>query len=147
MTEYVVGFAFSHSNYVLLIEKQRPCWQKGRLNGIGGHVEAGELPSQAMAREFKEETNIWVPPDAWYHYATLKCADEQTIFFFWVVLTDLFLNQRCQLTDEKLFLMPWWEVTPHNAIPNLTWMLPMAGNLSLEISPRKAKRLILTEVY
>ena len=39
MTEYVVGFMLSiDGEDVALIRKERPAWQKGRLNGIGGHI-------------------------------------------------------------------------------------------------------------
>ena len=41
VTEYVVGFAFDKKREnVALIQKNRPPWQKGKLNGIGGHIEA-----------------------------------------------------------------------------------------------------------
>jgi hypothetical protein len=51
------GFAFSpdHSR-VVLIAKNRPARQAGRLNGVGGHVKPGETPAAAMAREFREES-------------------------------------------------------------------------------------------
>jgi len=56
---YVVGFAFDHDfSHVLLIWKNRPLWQAGKLNGIGGKIEPGELPLNAMIREFAEETGI-----------------------------------------------------------------------------------------
>ena len=45
MTEYVCGFAFDNTKqYVTLIEKKRPNWQAGYLNGVGGHIEEGEVP-------------------------------------------------------------------------------------------------------
>lgn len=54
---YVLGFMFDHEEkHVLLIWKNRPKWQAGKLNGIGGKIEAGETPLQAMEREFTEET-------------------------------------------------------------------------------------------
>jgi 8-oxo-dGTP pyrophosphatase MutT (NUDIX family) len=54
---YVVGFLFSEDeSRVLLVWKNRPAWQDGKLNGVGGKIEAGETPLQAMEREFKEET-------------------------------------------------------------------------------------------
>jgi 8-oxo-dGTP pyrophosphatase MutT (NUDIX family) len=43
---------------VLLIEKDRPLWQKGKLNLPGGGIEAGETPEQAAVRELKEETGL-----------------------------------------------------------------------------------------
>ena len=35
---------------VLLIEKQDPAWQKGFLNAVGGKIEPGEQPLEAMTR-------------------------------------------------------------------------------------------------
>ena len=43
MTRYVVGFVFNKSKTeVMLIEKQRPLWQKNHFNGIGGHIRKGK---------------------------------------------------------------------------------------------------------
>ena len=56
---YVVGFLFNPDmTEVVLIKKNRPDWQKGLLNGVGGKIESGEDPITAMIREFKEETGI-----------------------------------------------------------------------------------------
>lgn len=57
MINYVVGFFHNEIN-VVLIEKQCPEWQKGLLNGVGGHIEEGEMPLGAMCREFQEETGL-----------------------------------------------------------------------------------------
>lgn len=58
-TKYVVGFMFSEdSSKVALIRKNRPEWQKGLLNGIGGHCESSDKNNQdTMIREFEEETD------------------------------------------------------------------------------------------
>ncbi len=57
---YVVGFIFSEDkNDILLVKKKRPDWQKGYLNGIGGHIELwDDSPLHAMIRECKEETGL-----------------------------------------------------------------------------------------
>lgn len=57
MKTYVLGFCFNAAlNKVVLIRKNRPQWQAGKLNGVGGHVEPWELPLGAMVREFREES-------------------------------------------------------------------------------------------
>jgi len=59
MQSYVVGFAFSEdTNHILLVRKLRPAWQQGSLNGIGGKIEPGEAPMEAMQRECLEESGL-----------------------------------------------------------------------------------------
>jgi 8-oxo-dGTP diphosphatase len=58
MIEYVVGIVLDEFDYVLLLRKNRPDWQSGWLNGIGGHIEEGESPYEAMVRECKEECGL-----------------------------------------------------------------------------------------
>jgi 8-oxo-dGTP diphosphatase len=69
MKKYVVGFLISGS-LVSLIKKNRPEWQKGKINGIGGKIEKGETPEQAMKREFYEEAGIRI--NKWKRFAVLN---------------------------------------------------------------------------
>ena len=66
MKPYCLGFLFNKARtYVWLIQKNKPDFQRGKYNGIGGAVEVGETYEQAMEREFFEEAglkiNSWVP--------------------------------------------------------------------------------------
>lgn len=47
-----------HNPEMLVIEKDRPAWQKGRLNLPGGKIEPGETPVDAAFREMMEETGL-----------------------------------------------------------------------------------------
>ena len=125
MIEYVVGFLLCE-NMVALIEKQRPEWQRGRLNGIGGHVEAGETAECAMIREFEEETGRLIP--AWQHFCTLTASDNSwTVYFFTARVSRLIELQ--QPTDE----IPRWRLIsslPHmgnRLVDNVRWLVPMAA--------------------
>ena len=52
---YVLGFMFSPDmERILLMRKNRPEFQAGKFNGIGGKIEGTETPLQAMIREFEE---------------------------------------------------------------------------------------------
>jgi 8-oxo-dGTP diphosphatase len=65
---YVLGFLFHGKGSdmeVALIRKLKPVQQVGKLNGIGGKIEAGEPPFDAMCREFFEETDALVT--SWTH--------------------------------------------------------------------------------
>lgn len=69
----VVGFIFNKEmSKVLLIEREKPAWQAGKLNGIGGHLEKGETIHQCMVRECKEETGLETTVTDWIHFAILN---------------------------------------------------------------------------
>lgn len=55
--DYVLGFVFFKNN-VLLMLKQKPDWQKGLWNGIGGKIESNEPAIEAMRREAIEKIYI-----------------------------------------------------------------------------------------
>jgi 8-oxo-dGTP diphosphatase len=59
MIRYSAGFLFSKDyKQVLLIKKEKPDWQRGLYNGVGGKVEPGETELNCMIREFEEETKL-----------------------------------------------------------------------------------------
>jgi len=67
---YSVGFLVSpEGDRVLLLEKARPDWIKGLWNGVGGHIERGESPFEAMMREAAEEAAL--PPLPWKHLGVI----------------------------------------------------------------------------
>lgn len=117
-TQYVVGFLFDNNYKVSLIQKNRPDWQKGKYNGIGGHIENGELPKDAMRREFYEEAGIDI--NSWEHYCTVYYTD--AIIHFFRAFGDYQLITK---TDERVFWQPF-EKLGDNVIPNLHWLIPLA---------------------
>lgn len=120
-TRYVCGFAF-HDGDVLLIEKQRPDWQRGKWNGVGGHIEPGESDAEAMRREFREETGADV--HGWDHVATLVTDHGSEVVFFRALLGSR--PSIRQTTDEE---PRWWSAfSLPVTIPNLRWLIPLALN-------------------
>lgn len=131
-TDYVVGFAFS-LGFVLLIKKARPAWQKDKLNGVGGHVEDGELPQDAMVREFFEETGIFTSVRDWKHFAVVM-TDRSRVFMYTVNLTtpmmkDVPITQNLANTmttnDETV---GWYPDIVKNlpTVPNIPWLVELA---------------------
>ena len=120
MITYVVGFAFGVGE-VALIRKARPDWQKGRLNGIGGHIEEGESSHEAMVREFEEETGVELI--YWDLFAKLQGKDWSCDFFrvFGVDLTTLKTT-----TDEEVVIIDSKNLADHEIINNLKWLIPLA---------------------
>ncbi len=61
MQEYVLVYAkpkLGPSDLVLVVVKDRPLWQVGKINLVGGKIEAGETPEEAAVRELKEESGL-----------------------------------------------------------------------------------------
>jgi 8-oxo-dGTP diphosphatase len=121
VTEFVAGFLLGGSPYntVALVRKERPEWQRGRLNGIGGHIESGESPAEAMRREFFEEAGLDI--DTWEHFATVE-GDWGRVYFFraWGEPQHA---KTC--TDEEIVLESSFHV-PSSVVPNLQFLLPLA---------------------
>lgn len=57
--EYVLIHARNEQGKILLVLKDRPVSQKGKLNLVGGKIEPGETPNQAAIRELHEETGLY----------------------------------------------------------------------------------------
>jgi 8-oxo-dGTP diphosphatase len=119
--KYVVGFLFSPGlDWVVLIEKKRPKWQVGLLNGVGGHIEADELSYDAMVREFEEEAGI--ANTTWKHFAIIRGKDLSVNFY--ASFDDVMGNIK-QMTDERLCITEVAKL-PKNVIHNLRWLIPLA---------------------
>lgn len=133
--DYVAGFLFDdNGGRVVLIEKQKPSWQKGLYNGIGGKIEANELPDEAMRREFEEETGVDV--EGWTRFARLKGESdvEWRVHFFYTLNTNALLDVKDgrQPTEERPFVFWIDELRTVPKIPNLAWLIPMALTMSKE---------------
>jgi len=122
---YVVGFLFSldilaKDTKVALIEKQKPEWQKNRFNGIGGKVEDGENPLEAMTREFKEETGALIID--WRPFCEYFWRGD--IIYFFESHGDLSKLESKEI--EQIKIVKVCEVGNYPIIINLRWLIPLA---------------------
>jgi 8-oxo-dGTP diphosphatase len=134
---YVCGFLFTHDRrHVALIHKLKPDWQRGKFNGIGGKLEVGETISEAMGREFFEETGLFIQRFHWERFLTMKfVAKDEVVHFFKATLVSGEVHLESK-TDE---LVGWYKVNEGGQVlnlptlPNLAWVIPMAlsGNKGL----------------
>ena len=123
MQEYVLGFMFdSRKDRVLLIEKQKPTWQRGKYNEIGGKVEEGETPLEAMVREFTEEVGYATAPSQWSHFASMKGHVGWRVECF---MSYGQIDTAQQMESEVPGIFPTSRI-PYRAISNLHWLIPMA---------------------
>jgi 8-oxo-dGTP diphosphatase len=151
MTEYVLGFLFSPDlSRVVLIRKERPQWQAGKLNGVGGKVDPGEDAYTAMVREFREETGLTEP--SWIQYATIGGPDaaknhtsefKLTVFY----ATSAYYDTVTSITDEKVGFYSvdrLMEDTGTVTVPNVRWLVQMALSL---FRGEGAKSFSIAETY
>lgn len=130
--KYVVGFAFS-PNYqdVLLIEKRKPAWQAGKLNGIGGKIESGEQPIDAMVREFREECGLQTTVSDWLHFMHMHGGENDDggkfeVHFF--CTTTAAIHSYASLTSEPVEIEGVNNITPLrlDMVENLPWCIALA---------------------
>lgn len=121
--EYTVSFVFDAAHdHVLLIRKNRPPWQAGLLNGVGGHLEDGETPVQCVLRELHEESGLDIPAKAWVYVGEMH-ADSWLVHVFTAVFDgDPALAQ--SLTDERVRWVAL-DALPDDMISNLQWLIPL----------------------
>lgn len=121
--EYVLGFCFMHyMSEVVLIKKNKPEWQRGLLNGVGGKIEPGETPLQAMNREWREETGG--RELAWNHFLTMEFKGASVHVFKRQLTGGIEVSST---TDEQVGIYNVQEVLRCPiVIPNLRWIIPMA---------------------
>ena len=117
---YVLGFAFRDGE-VCLIKKERPDWQKGKLNGIGGKLESCESPVGAMVREFREETGAETKPQDWTYFAVPKNPAYTVHCFF----TNAPVQTETK-TDEEVNWFPISGNWKRSSLRNLKWLIPLA---------------------
>lgn len=104
MKKYTVTFLFSPEfELVWLITKQKPEWQKGCLNGIGGKIEEGETPSYSAVRELKEESGITVYENELTEIGqmigTNNDGSEFQVFIFAGTTTEVLKSQEIEEVD------------------------------------------------
>jgi len=151
--DYVVGFLFDHARrVVVLLEKQKPLWQKGLLNGVGGKIEDGKTPYQAMHREFEEETGcvLGAHDEAtdWEEFCELRAYNGApslrcTVHFFRAFAPDEVLWGCRTTTLEKVGVYELRRLGDKTTMANLPWLIPMAVGMERE---RRVIKFEVTEL-
>lgn len=127
MRTYVVGFVLDNQeNTALLIKKTKPDWQKGRWNGIGGKIEVGEKPHEAMVREFWEETGVETDEGEWLRVFELNDPGCVLYTYFFIGTEERIrevMTTAKTTTEEQVKVVPMVDLNRWNAIHNLPWKL------------------------
>jgi 8-oxo-dGTP diphosphatase len=125
MRKYSLGFIFNFSlSHVLLIHKNEPEWQRGKINGIGGKIEENELPVVCIVRETMEEAGLKTLEKDWTNYGQIINSDKSTSQLFYCTYKGSQSDAKTQEDEE----IEWFPVDnlPKNIISNLSWLIPLA---------------------
>jgi 8-oxo-dGTP diphosphatase len=117
---YVLGIIIEpKTRRVALLRKKRPLWQQGLLNGIGGHIESGELPSEAMARECQEEVGLTLDWKKIGHFKTV-------LWEMWIFSASIGNITKVKGQEDEEIEYCEIDALPSDVIPNLRFLVPFA---------------------
>ena len=126
MQKYVCGLLFSpDKKHIALIKKKRPIWQYGLYNAIGGKVEGCESVMDAMAREYKEESGIYI--DKWEGFTYITGEDFE-VYFFRSFSDEVFKAKTT--TDEMVSVHHISKIMELDMVSNMKWIIPLALDTS-----------------
>lgn len=129
MKQFALGFLFAPDQTgvrsVVLTMKQRPAWQAGFLNGIGGQVKEDESPEDAMKRTFSEATGAGTWWQKWERFAIIQ--NEGRVVSCFRMNRDR-LPTFHQRGDETVTA---WKVRSviegkFPTLPDIAWLIPLA---------------------
>lgn len=124
MEKYVVGFLIDTQLNVVLIRKNKPQWQAGKLNGVGGKIEENESAYDAMVREFSEEAGIIFT--SWNMYAKLTEQNKYDLFVFRGFVESVKEIEVKSMTNEIIEVHNIKNLYNEFILPSAMWLLHMA---------------------
>lgn len=124
-TRYVLGFLFrDNRTSVVLIRKDKPKWQAGLLNGVGGKIEPGETELQAMIREFQEETGVNTTGSGWRQFCEMS-GDCFVVYCFKALDSDAWEKvHTCERETVEKYHPD--TLNQQDCVSNLLWLVEMA---------------------
>ena len=92
-------------NKICLLRRFNTGWNDGKYAVMGGHVEDGEDPVNAVIREAKEELGITVEKENLTQVFTLGCSPDHIYIYFKCnkYLGDAKINEPDQCDDVQFF--------------------------------------------
>lgn len=124
-TRYVLGFLFRENRTSLvLIRKEKPRWQAGLLNGIGGKIEGDESEYDAMVREFREETGVDTSKSGWRQFCEMS-GDGFVVYCFKALDSDAWEKAASEETELVEKHHPD-QLNQQDCISNLLWLVELA---------------------
>lgn len=105
---YVLGFVMDEKKEkIVLIHKNRPDFQAGKLSGLGGKIKEGETPKEAMKREILEESGLVIDDNNLNHIGVIednKKDDKDNFKVDVFHATSSNITKAKTLTDEEVIV-------------------------------------------
>ena len=125
MTKYSLAFIQSlDSSRILLIQKNRPAFLAGLYNGVGGHIEDGETPLDAVMRECDEEADLKIPASEWNSLGVISDNEHFEVHVFGAKWD---ISKALARTDEPLQIFDMSEVHHIPLAPSAKEILQKLG--------------------
>jgi 8-oxo-dGTP pyrophosphatase MutT (NUDIX family) len=123
--KYVICVATT-ADKIVLVKKNKPAWQAGKFNFVGGKIEPGESIFRCAEREFEEETGVPTDITEWryvgcmYRPGDFYCAilQQQNPHFDRVKTME---SEEIVLMDKNNFEQAVLHY-PENFMSNLGWI-------------------------
>lgn len=132
MKQYTLAFIFDNNlEKVALIEVTKESWNKGKLNGIGGHIEPNESIINANIREVGEEFGMYI--DRWKYFGKLNDNSNDWEVHLFTTKMDYTLDNYGELHNEEGIVRIYniddiVNTFDEKLMINLNWLIPMALN-------------------
>lgn len=123
MKNYVIVHVKHPDGKILLVLKDRPAFQKGRLNLVGGKIEKDETPAYAAMRELKEESGLIGNPAIPKLCGAIKGVD-CIVYCFVVDVNEKIIQPRKEETEK----VDWYSLDvldDPRLMPNLKLIIPL----------------------
>lgn len=129
---YSLGFVLSEEkSLVILILKEKPDWQRGKFNGIGGKIEKGETALVGFIREFHEEAGVLLPKEKVDKFCEMHFKD--CIVHVFRVFDYGAFHLTKTMTNEAIYHLEVDKILgTERIIFNLNWLIPMAMETSIK---------------
>ena len=114
MDKTVLTYIEKDNKYLMLYRnKKKIDLNKGKWLGVGGHIEEGETPDQAMIRETKEETGLDVLSYKFRGIVHFVCNHYKELMYLYTV--DSFSGDLIECNEGLLEFIPKNEVLSLNS--------------------------------
>ncbi len=139
---YVVGFAFTEDrSQVVLIRKNRPEWQVGKLNGVGGAISPNEDGISCIVREFQEETGVITHDQEWECFAVSPTLKSDSKIFYYKLFNDNILTADTRTDEEVVIAAVEFDRFDTEGLSDLSDLIRLALDPTLEeISSKKRNK-------